>query len=163
MRFPNRIFVSIAGVALGVAAHPAVSQEAPHAVVACSVVASEQLDGQLIAICHERGIVLGHADSYQVIQNRRLDATIVDLIWAGRRRVLMISFPDGEPLLEDLSGTLAKAAGRGPMSSLDGVAVSFDSFAEDGKVQAASSEDPGKSGELNLGLEIAAEEARNGI
>ena len=115
---------------------------------------------QLVASCRTRGFMLGPADSYEVHQNHALEAAIIDLTWGGERRVIMISFPGGEePLLEDITATLARSAGRGAMGSLDGVAVDLSAFAAEGRVTAS---DPAvKSGEINLGQQIAAETARS--
>jgi hypothetical protein len=146
------------------AAFPAHAQEPVREARAalCTVFPNEDIDGQLFAVCKGKAFVLGHADFYVLVENPGLEATIVDLIRNGERRVLMISFPKGEPLLEDITGTLAKSAGRGAMSGLKDVQLDFSSFVQDGKVRAASTGEAGRSGEVNMGLQIAAEVSRAG-
>lgn len=142
----------------------AVSAAAPGPCVVVSTTAVEGQAQTLTAVCGTQGIVLGRADSYQVQTNEVLPATLVDLTWNGNRRILMVSYPDGQPLLEDLSGTLALAAGRGPMSDLKGLDMDLSTFAQDGAVGVLPAADDGvssdKSATVSLGAQIEAEQAR---
>jgi len=164
MSFANRISLLIAGAVFGLGAHSATAQTSEPVSIHtfCILLVSEELDGQLMAVCDGKAFVLGLADIYEVVENSSLEATIIDLARAGERRVLMISSPAGEPLLEDISGTLAKSAGRGPMSRLDDVTIDFSSFAEDGTIRTASADAGGVTGEVDMELQIAAEASRSG-
>ena len=166
----REVFGVLGAAGLAVMAAPAIAQapaftppegNGPEPI--CRVIERSFEEGaraQLVASCRGRGFMLGPADSYEVHQNHALEAAIIDLTWGGERRVIMISFPGGEePLLEDITATLARSAGRGAMGSLDGVAVDLSAFAAEGRVTAS---DPAvKSGEINLGQQIAAESARS--
>lgn len=130
----------------------------------CVVAANERLEGRIVASCRGQGLILGRADSFRVIENRQLEAMVIDLVRDGERRVLMISFPDDEPLLEDITGTLAKAAGRGPMSSIEGVEIELGGFEQDSRIAVRSPPEAGRgiarTSEVDLGQGLATEAAR---
>lgn len=151
----------IASLALGLTGQAAMAQaERTQQVPICAIVANDILEGQLVAICKGQGLILGPADSFQVFENRGLETTVVDLTKGGERRVLMISFPGGELLLEDLTVTLAKSAGRGPMMGMKGITIDLGSFESNGEI--GVSDTAGTSGRINLGQQIAAEASRRG-
>jgi hypothetical protein len=168
MRCFKRISLLIAGCVLGIGAYPAVAQSERSAAdkPICTVFTNEKLGGQLTAACRDNALVLGPADAWEVVENQTLEATIIDLTWSGERRVFMISFHDGEPLLEDLGGTLARSAGRGARADLTGLEIDFSSFAEDSKVKVEAPAVEGRAqsltAEVDLGQAVAAESARQG-
>lgn len=133
----------------------------------CNVFAKPAVDGQpaiIIADCNGRGFILGSADSYRVQSNEELDATIVELRQGAGKRILMLSYRKGQPLLEDITGSLAISAGRGVMSGLDGLEIDFTTFAQDGDIVVhpaiADPSKADKSATVNLGLQIEAEQSR---
>lgn len=89
----------------------------------------------VIAICGGQGLLLGHADRFETRESRELGAVLATLHRDGVQRVLLISRQEGDaPLLEDLGGQIALAAGRGPMSPIDGIEVEAAGFARDGAI-----------------------------
>ena len=143
--------------------------EAPARTGPCHVfsVEGDQADvKQLRANCRGRGFVLGSATEFSVVTNDALQATLVDARLGGERRVILLSFQDdGQPLVEDLSGEIALAAGRGPMSPLAGVDIDVATFASGGSIGVhGRSEDRGsaKADGIGIGQHIALERARRG-
>jgi hypothetical protein len=133
----------------------------------CRVFALDAPSGQpreLRAACRDRGIMLGLASQFQVIVNEALRATLVDIRWEGQRRLLLLSMlDDGAPLVEDLTGQLALAAGRGPMSSLEGVEIDLGAFTLTGEIGVRGRpEDDGaaKTDKIAVGPQLAAERVR---
>ncbi len=89
----------------------------------------------LFATCDGKGLWLGMANSFQVIDNPALEVSIVELTWLGRKRVLLVSpAADGRLMLEDLSGSLAYKAGRAPTSLIDDLSFDYTGFAETGVI-----------------------------
>jgi len=89
----------------------------------------------VFASCRGHGLILGYADKFQVFAHEPLEAVLVDLRTGSDRRVVMISLrDDGSPLLENLSGQIAMAAGRGPLSGLEGLEIDTSSFSREGVV-----------------------------
>jgi hypothetical protein len=133
----------------------------------CAVHEQERTDEKLpvlIADCGGQGFLLGPAESYTVLQNPQLHATLVDIVRGNTRRVLMLSYENGRPLLEDITGDLALAAGRGVMSGIKGLDVDPGTFAQDGtiSVRPAASDEvrTDTPATVNLGAQIAAEQVR---
>jgi hypothetical protein len=110
--------------------------------------------------------LLGPATAFEAIPNEALQATLVDIRLGAERRVLLVSIqPDGTPLLEDLTGQLARAAGRGPMSALDGVRLDLNRFRRDGQIGVVGLlEDRGaaKADVVNVGQQITQARAERG-
>jgi hypothetical protein len=121
---------------------------------------------RLYANCGGRGLPLGPAQTYEAFANPALKATLVDLRNGEDRRILLISLgDDGVPLVEDLSGQLALAAGRGPMSELADVKLDLGRFVQHGEIGVGGgSEDtgPARVDTINLGQQIALERSRRG-
>lgn len=158
---------------MALAASPAAAQEAPPVVAddatsPCRVAAidgGERRPRELRASCREYGLMLGPVSEYQVIASESLEATLVDARLGGDRRVLLLSIQmDGQPpLIEDLTGQIARAAGRGPMSAIDGVELDFKSFAQAGTIGVRGRpEDVGeaRADTINLSEQIARERSR---
>jgi hypothetical protein len=119
---------------------------------------------ELRANCGGQGLLLGSITSFEAIPNDTLGATLVDARLGGYRRVLLLSRqPDGTPLAEDLTGQIALAAGRGPMSEIDGVELDLKAFALTGEVGVRGRpEDAGrrKTEQIGLAPQVALERAR---
>lgn len=171
MSILRRVFGVLGSAGLAVMAAPVIAQapafappEGSEPAPICRLMErsfEEDARAQLVASCRGRGFILGPADSYELHQNLEMEAAVIDLVWGGQRRVIMISFPGGEePLLEDITVTLARSAGRGAMGSLEGMTLDLSGFAKDGKV-AARDGAAARSGEVSLGQQIAAESARS--
>jgi hypothetical protein len=124
--------------------------------------AREPAPGMLQANCGGRIFGLGLADSYTPVSNPGLKAEIVDVRWRAERHVWLLSQQDdGQFLLEDLSGSIALSAGRGPMSDLRGLDIDISGFATGALVAVApQAQAPGKAGQVRVGDQIAAERAR---
>ena len=59
----------------------------------------------LLAVCGGQGLALGPVTEFEVIESKALRATLVDVRFRSRRRVLMLTVgEDGAPVLEDLTG-----------------------------------------------------------
>lgn len=118
----------------------------------------------LRAGCGGHGLILGPVTSFEAIANEALQATLVDMHLGSSRRVVLLTMPaDGQPLLEDLTGQLALAAGRGPMSELEGVELDLKAFARTGEVGVRGRpQDAGsrKAGKVGLARQIALTRAR---
>ena len=166
--------VAVLAAVIALASQPATAQQPPASHLeelrsqndAICVVSERELgEGeapQVIAACGGRAFVLGQADSFEAFENRGLNATVIDLVLGSERRVLLISFPDGEtgqPLLEDITADLARSAGRNVRADLKDLALDFSTFAEDGEVGASQA---GRSGRINIGQQISAEVSRRG-
>lgn len=125
--------------------------------------ASDGSPPTLIGNCRGRGVILGPTDEYKIVRNESLGATVVDLQFAGKRRVLMLTLQDdGQVLVEDLGGQIALAAGRGPLSDIAGLTIELEGFAEDGglAVRPGPDDSSRQVAQLNLGQQIAAERGR---
>jgi hypothetical protein len=161
-------------LAVALAAAPAAAQQAA-AVGAqgaasgklCRIFASEPAQDQpreLVASCRGHGLLLGSATRFEAIDSEALQATLVDIQLGSERRILLLSFPEGDrPLVEDLSGQIALAAGRGPMSELAGVELDLKSFARGGEIRVQGRpEDTGRArtDRINLGQQVALERSR---
>ena len=144
MRLKAYQSVLVLGFALAAAGSPLRAQtagEAPDAAEAaktgCEVVAVPMATGpqMLEAHCGTQALLLGSADTYSVAANPDLDATVVDMgAGAGRRILLLRMRDDGGPVVEDITTTIALAAGKGRISPIDDVAVDLDAFAGEGKL-----------------------------
>lgn len=154
----------------GLAAMPAAAQEiaqpSPVPEPACRVFAVKRAEGpvqDLHAGCRGVGVMLGPVTAYEVIGNDALQATLIDARLGTERRVLLLSLQaDGQPLVENLTGQLALAAGRGPASEIEGVELDLARFADDGQIGLSGQvEDTGltKSERINLAGQVALERA----
>lgn len=135
----------------------------------CRVAAAESPAGDprpLFATCQGKGLMLGSVSSFEAIDSEAIGATLVDLRRGTERRVLLISAqPDGTPLAEDVTGQIALAAGRGPMSGIDGIELDLKAFARTGEIGVKGGmQDTGrdKADRINLGQQVAAERSRMG-
>lgn len=140
-RLPALVAASLFG--LGFSASPAAAQPASPAngespSQHCRVYTVERIEGpaqELRADCRGRGVILGPATAFTVIANERLNASLVDMQFQTERRVWLLSMgADGLPLLEDISGQIALAAGRGPMSEIGDIVVNAGEFASTGRI-----------------------------
>lgn len=154
-------------VSLAAAAQGAEPSSAEPSSQMCQVFAVDGAEGgaqELRATCNGRGLILGEASDYRTAYNEALKATLVDMRLDGERRLLLITIQDdGLPLLEDLSGQIALAAGRGPMSELDGLEIDLGRYLTDGEIAVrppAGGAAGEKSGEVNIGEQIALERTR---
>ena len=134
----------------------------------CAVTAQPgEIDGveTLHADCSGRLVILGPATAYKVVPNERLNATLIDLQFEHERRMLLLSMgADGLPLLEDISGQVALAAGRGPMSDIGDVVVDPGEFARAGRISVRADERAesarGENRQIALDEQLARERAR---
>ena len=118
---------------------------------------------QLRAICQGVVLLLGPVTKFYAVTSEVLQATLVDAHLGDVRRVLLLTAQDdGQPLVEDLSGQIAVAAGRGPMTSIDRIELDFEEFAKTGDIGVrgqAEDRTAAKADRINLGEQIAFERA----
>lgn len=145
----------------------------------CAVFAGASVDGmqEVRARCWGTALNLGYADRFRAFDNPALRSTVVEIERGGKRRVLLLRpFVDEQPLVEDISGTLAVAAGRVSWAGIDGLTLDFGQFATSGRIGIApdplaaarvegarTSDSPGSSVEANeirIDQYIALDEAR---
>jgi hypothetical protein len=97
--------------------------------------------------------------------NTNLGAILVDARIGSSRRILLLTpQPDGLPLLEDMNGEIALAAGRGPLSDLDGITIDFPEFVKNGTLAVrglAADTGPDRADRIDIGEQIAVERARH--
>lgn len=120
---------------------------------------------ELFADCSGVGLLLGRATSHTVTTNDALGAQIIDITLHTDRHIWLLSqTEDGSPVLEDIGGQVALAAGLGPMGDVTDVPVDLGSFADDGSIavlpDTAGSTDMSVPQELQLDDQILSERAR---
>ena len=120
----------------------------------------------LHAKCPGGGLVLGRATAFEAVSNEELKATLVDAYLGTSRRVLLLTVQDdGKGFAEDLTGQIARTAGRGPMSNIDGVELDFKQFALTGDIGVRGRpEDRGraKGDKIGVAQQIALARNRSG-
>ena len=110
--------------------------------------------------CGEAGAVLGAADDHRLYGLPALKAAVIVTVFNGERRVwLVMDGDDGTLAVEELSGTIARAAGRGASGRLDDLEFGFGSDAP-GRQNAAvmsfrNRGEGGGAGEIDIGQLIA--------
>lgn len=118
---------------------------------------------EVVVGCDGYGFSLGRADSYRSKTSRALQALAVVTQLGNEQRVWLISRRDGtSPLLEEITGSLARSAGRGEVFGLDGIEVDLTGF-EKGSVVAVHPTGrgrPAEAGQLNVGDGLAVERAQ---
>jgi len=126
--------------------------------------AGERIPLQLIAKCGDRAFPLRLATRFKAITNDALGATLIDLYQDDERRVFLLSIQEnGEPLIEDLTGQIALAAGRGAMSPIDGVALDIGAFPGSGEIDVLRAQQDREKPlveRIDIGQQIALERAR---
>lgn len=104
----------------------------------CAVFAvqdSKERPQQLRAVCKGRVFFLGPVTTFQAVANEGLNAELIEARFDSERRVWLLTVQeDGRTLQEDLTGQIARAAGRGPMSGIEGIELDFKQFAQTGEV-----------------------------
>jgi hypothetical protein len=109
----------------------------------------------LTANCHGSGLLLGRATHYRTIENPKIKATLVDMTLGSERRILLLSLgSDGRARMQDISGDVARNAGKGVMASISDVSVDIGGFAADGTIAVQPA--TGAVRELAVGAEAAA-------
>jgi hypothetical protein len=108
--------------------------------------------------------MLGSVTRFEAIPNEALQSTLIDAYRGGERRVLLLTIQeDGQALVEDLTGQIALAAGRGPMSAIDGVELDLKEFARTGEVGVRGKADgraSAKADKISIRDQIALERTR---
>jgi len=118
---------------------------------------------ELFAKCGEHALALGPVSDFKTVSNVDLGATLVDARHGGERRLLLLTIQEGgRPLVEDLSGQIALAAGRGPMSSIADVEIDLESFAQNGDmdVRQQAEKQSRKIGRIDLRQQVVRERDR---
>lgn len=84
----------------------------------------------LRAVCGSTGIRLGEVDSFQSATNATTGALAIRTVSRGVIRVLLVTADaGGRVLVQDISGELARTAGRHPDAGLAGVTIDLQPFA----------------------------------
>lgn len=119
---------------------------------------------ELLASCHGRGVVLGSITAFSASYSEALQALLIEANFGPERRVYLISpGADGRPQVEDLSGEIALAAGRGPMSGLGDVEIDATAFALTGAIGVRGQTADNRSSRqasINLGAQLITERSR---
>jgi len=120
------------------APQPAAGDAQPQSARVCWVLALQDAKDkpqQLRAVCNNRVLFLGPVTTFQATENQALKAELIDSYFGNERRVWLLTVQDdGQTLREDLTGQIARAAGRGPMSRIDGIQIDVTQFAQTGEV-----------------------------
>ena len=139
-----------------VPALPAAAQE-PDAEAtgpACNA-STRSSDGNLVVVCGETGFLLGHPIRYSLVALPSQEGTIVDTAYGDDRRLwLVTSLGGGEFVLEEISGAIASAAGRGTTLNLAGVSIDLEP-ASSGRAIAVSKSDSSDKA-LSVSVDISA-------
>lgn len=90
---------------------------------------------EVLGLCWGTGLTLGEADSFSSSINADLKATVVKIELLGRSRVLLLhADAAGNPVAEDISGSLARGAGRAPWANIDDLDVDLTDFTKMGRL-----------------------------
>ena len=76
-------------------------------------------------VCAEKVVILGQADSYELIELPSLDAAVTISTFQGSQRAWLIIKEIDGLALEEITGTIARLGGRGAQRDLDGLTVEF--------------------------------------
>ena len=94
--------------------------------------------------CGTSGVILGRVDDHELVQIPSLDAAVAVTELAGTRRAWLIMHDNGSGIaLEEITGTIARLAGRGASRDIKGLVIDF--------------------GDLNTGLLTAAVRAQGQV
>lgn len=135
----------------------------------CNVFAVKGTEGrpqELRAKCKDRGLALGRVTAFEAIFSEQSQATLIDAHLGDQRRVLLVTVRnDGTPLAEDLTGQIARAAGRGPMSDIAGIELDLKQFAKTGEIGLRGRPEDrarAKADRIAVGEQIVRERERRG-
>ncbi len=80
----------------------------------------------LQVVCGNAGTVLGQVDDYELVELPDEQAAVVTTSYEGSKRVwLVMQSGDNSLALEEITGTIARAAGVEASTNLDGVDLDF--------------------------------------
>lgn len=83
-------------------------------------------EAYLRVACGGKGVILGQVDDYQLVQLPSLGSTVALTTLEGSRRAWLIMKDDkGDLALEEITGTIARLAGRGARRDIDGLELDF--------------------------------------
>ena len=122
---------------------------------AANVAAEEGGKPYLLVSCRGRAVALGRVDSYELVQLPALKSTVAVTQSEGMRRAWLI-MDNGEDnlALEEITGTIARLAGRPGKRNLEGIEVDFADINR-GQLTAAIRRSGGESAALDLGAMVA--------
>lgn len=96
-------------------------------------------DPQLYVACGKYAVTLGSVDSYELVQLPGLRSAMVVTTLEGSQRAFLVIEDGAEGVaLEEITGTIARAAGRGAKSDISGIQLDLGSAAT-GLMSAVSS------------------------
>lgn len=76
--------------------------------------------------CGQAGVILGQVDSHELVLLPSLDAAVAVTELAGTRRAWLIMHEDGSSIaLEEITGAIARLAGRGASRNMRGLVIDF--------------------------------------
>ncbi|MCI4590400.1 hypothetical protein MOK15_09870 [Sphingobium sp. BYY-5] len=154
-----------------IAAQAATGVAAP---VQCQIVAEkEEAATLLIGVCGEQAVMLGSAASYESAEHAGTGAVVAVVRRVEGTQVLMVRpGQDGGAFLENVTGDLARQAGRSVDAGLGDLSVDLSRFAEKGVVGLAAAHVASRSlaaqtapalGELSIEKWVADEAARRAL
>lgn len=108
-------------------------------------------------VCGNAAAVLGQVDDYELVDLPALDAAIVVTTLNQSRRV-WLAMPDGDKalILEELTGTMARAAGRGATANIEGIDLNLDQIAAGQLAASVVSQQSGIASEAVQGSDAVA-------
>ncbi len=91
----------------------------------------------LVATCGKQSFPLGPIDSFRVVDLPHLGSSLVVTSKDGERRIwLLIGLDAGVFVREDISGVVARSAGRGASRNLKGLEIEIDGKGAEGELRA---------------------------
>lgn len=147
--------------------------QAAAAVVAplqCEIMSEKAEEGALLfGVCGKSAVMFGPVSSYEAALNKETGAAVALIERDGEQRLLMVS-PNGEAsaLLEDLTGDVARKAGRIADGGMAGLTVDMSGVAEAGVITVSALDKAGKrlagiGGDLSVMKMIADEAIRQSL
>lgn len=131
---------------------------------------SEKRDGTLLlaGLCGTASVSLGRASSYESVIHSKSGAVAVVIERNSETHVLVLrSDAEGAPVLEEVTGDIARKAGLLPQVGLAGFSLDLSRFPENGIINASRDDLTGRAstGPIAISLEaiIAGEAARQSL
>lgn len=154
--------IGVGGAALLAASSSGATAQAPAAPLCRAFEEAIEPGGPRVlqVVCAKAGTVLGRVDAYQMSPLPALKAAVVVASLDRSRRVWLVT-SEGERSLgvEEITGTIARAAGRGASTRLDGLELGFGDGATGqltaGIMSVRDRKRGGAAGQVDLGQLVA--------
>lgn len=131
---------------------------------ACAPIEISPVEGegpQLYIVCGKYAVTLGSVDSYEFTQVPALrSAVIVTTLEGSRRAFLVIEHGEEGVALEEITGAIARKAGRGARSDIDGIQLNLRSAPTGLMAAAVRSADANGADSVTIDLSALVERSR---